>query len=96
MAEGKSKEFEQAEKAHKEMENAAMRIVWFILEDEKMRKTTPGHIKDILDKASDIISKVAECITLEQLCIIIEQIFKDSSQEQPACQESMHRKGGKR
>lgn len=35
MAEGKSKEFEQAEKAHKEMENAAMRIVWFILEDEK-------------------------------------------------------------
>jgi hypothetical protein len=96
MTEEKRKAFEQAEKKHKEMENAAMRIVDFISEDEGMKKMTPGHIKDILDKASDIISKVAECITLEQLCIIFEQIFKDSSQEQPACQESMHRKGGKR
>lgn len=96
MTEEKRKAFEQEGKAHKEMENAALRIVWFILEDEKMRKTTPGHIKDILDKASDIISKVAECITLEQLCVIFEQIFKDSSQEQPASQESIHRKGGNR
>ncbi len=79
MTEEKRKAFEQEGKTHKEMENAALRIVWFILEDEKMRKTTPGHIKDILDKASGIISKVAECITLEQLRIIFEQIFKDSS-----------------
>lgn len=88
MTEEKMKAFKQAEKTHKEMENAAMRIIGFILEDEKMRKITPGHIKDILDMASGIISKVAGCITLEQLCVIFEQLDKDSSQEQPACQES--------
>lgn len=95
MTEEKRKALEQAEKIHKEMEDAAMKIFGFISEDEKMRKMTPGHIKDILDMTSSIISKVAGCITFEQIRTIFEQITKDSSQEQPACQESMHRKGGK-
>lgn len=88
MTEEKRKAFERAEEMHKEMENAAMRIIGFISEDEKMMKMTPGHIKNILNMASGIISKMAGCITFEQIRTIFEQIANDSSQEQPACQES--------